>query len=277
MPKKSTSISPTAHYTGQVWVRHGLSDERLATWWGYLFFHSMQPIMKLSENLGGPKLEHFLLARHQIIDALLEKAIESGEVTQVIECAAGLSPRGLRFAQKYGNKITYIEADLPDMATLKRAKLKKSLNEHHRVEAFNVLEEEGPLSLAVLAKSLKPKKRLVIITEGLINYFDRPTVEIIWEIFGKTLSQFSKGILLSDIHMKSTRHPGLVKVFMTGLSIFVKGRVFQHFKKDSEVKEVLKKSGFSKTTVHHPIDWSKQFPECAQTGADFVRVIEARV
>ena len=45
---------------------------------------------------------------------LLERAIEAGGVTQVIELACGLSPRGWRFANRYGERLRSIEADLSE-------------------------------------------------------------------------------------------------------------------------------------------------------------------
>src|SRR3954451_15365522 len=90
----SDAISPTAHYTGHVWSRNGLSHPALATNEGRLFFAAFQPTMLASRVAGGPTLEGMLLARHRIIDALLESAIEDGRVAQVVEIAAGMSPRG---------------------------------------------------------------------------------------------------------------------------------------------------------------------------------------
>jgi O-methyltransferase involved in polyketide biosynthesis len=90
----SDAISPTAHYTGHVWSRNGLSHPALSTREGELLFASLQPAMVASRALGGPSLEPDLMARHLAIDARVEQAIESGAATQVLEVAAGLSPRG---------------------------------------------------------------------------------------------------------------------------------------------------------------------------------------
>ena len=38
----------------------------------------------------------------------------------MVEVAAGLSPRGWRFANRFGDRITYVEADLPGMLANKR-------------------------------------------------------------------------------------------------------------------------------------------------------------
>src|SRR4051794_818577 len=103
-PRKS--ISPTAYYTSAVWARHGLSHPTLTTARGRLMYRSVQPAMAITEALGGTRLEAFLPPRHLLIDSLLDEAIERGEVSQVIEVAAGLSPRGWRFAERYGGRLT---------------------------------------------------------------------------------------------------------------------------------------------------------------------------
>src|SRR5581483_1125392 len=95
-------------------------------------------------------LEEYLLARHRAIDALLERAIERDGTGQVIEVAAGLSPRGWRFAQRYGERLVYVEADLPEMAERKRAALERigSLSERHRVREVDALrDDDAPGSL----------------------------------------------------------------------------------------------------------------------------------
>ena len=120
------SISPTAHYTSAVWARHGLSHPALATAEGRVLFAALQPAMAASALAGGPRLEGMLLARHRVIDDLLSEAIDKGRIDQVIEVAAGLSPRGWRFAQRYGERVTYVEADLPAMAERKRRALART-------------------------------------------------------------------------------------------------------------------------------------------------------
>ena len=121
----SETISPTAHYTGYVWARNGLSHPELETLQGRLMFESLQPIMRVRSLLRQGSLEEYLLARHRAIDLLLERAIEQHGVSQVIEVAAGLSPRGWRFSERYGNEIVYIETDLDAMAARKRRALER--------------------------------------------------------------------------------------------------------------------------------------------------------
>lgn len=64
----SEAISPTAHYTGYVWARNGLSHPELQTIEGRVLFESLRPLMIAGSVLGHPTLEAYLLARHRAID-----------------------------------------------------------------------------------------------------------------------------------------------------------------------------------------------------------------
>ena len=191
----SDAISPTAHYTGHVWVRNGLSHRELATREGRLFFDALAPTMTLSHMFGGATLEAFLLARHRIIDSLLSNAIEKEGVTQVIEVACGMSPRGWRFAERYGAALTYVEGDLPGMVERKRRALARigPVSERHRVVELDATADEGPASIAALTATLDPDKGLAVISEGLLNYFPHAEVIAMWRRFADAATGFSRG------------------------------------------------------------------------------------
>src|SRR6187549_69119 len=114
------TISPTAHYTGYVWFAHGQSHAAFATRTGRLMYQALRGPNLIAGRINMPTLEGMLLARHRLIDLRLAQAIDAGEISQVVEVAAGLSPRGWRFRRRYGEKITYVEADLPAMIGNKR-------------------------------------------------------------------------------------------------------------------------------------------------------------
>jgi O-methyltransferase involved in polyketide biosynthesis len=246
----SDSISPTAHYTGHTWLRNGLSHPDLATLEGRILFESLHPVMKLSGAVGGPSLETYLLARHRAIDCLLERAIEEHGVAQVLEVAAGLSPRGWRFTQRYGERITYLEADLPAMAQRKRRALEKmgSLGEHHRVREVDALRDQGPGSLAALAAELDPGCGLAIITEGLLGYLDPGSMQGLWRRFARTLKQFPSGCYISDLHLGSVQNAA-VRGFRLVLSAFVRGHVYLHFDNADEAEGALRAAGFARARV----------------------------
>lgn len=279
MPRSPDTISPTAHYTGHTWFRHGLSHPALVTPQGRMLYASLRPMHHFARLVGAPTLGSFLLARHRIIDHLLEQAIREGRVTQIIEVAAGLSPRGWRFKQRHGNRLRYVEADLPDMAARKRARLHNAgmLSEGHEVVALDALADDGPLSLSALADRLDKTQGVAIVTEGLVNYFDTPTVEAIWARFSRVLSRFPHGLYLSDIHLAEIQQASAgIGVFMAALSTFVRGRVFLHFDNSVIANTALRDAGFAFADVHAPADFAATLGLDMRPGTNLVRIIEAR-
>lgn len=274
----SHTISPTAHYTGYTWARWGLSDPALVTRTGQLMVTSMRPIFDVAGRIGLPTLDGVLLGRHQLLDHLLTQEIEAGRVSQVIEVAAGLSPRGLLFTRKYGTDLTYVEADLPDMADHKRDLLKAAGpgSPLHKVVVLDALADTGATSLAHLAKSLDPERGLAIITEGLVNYFDTSTVEQMWRRFAVTLSGFSTGIYLSDIHVKSANATPLVSLFSSALSTFVRGRVHMHFDSEAQAVAALTRAGFAEARLLSPSGHPAVTLKPDDAGAKLVHVVQAR-
>lgn len=274
--RQSKAISPTADYTGHVWYRHGLSHRAFACRRGRLFYNALQPAMRTSARLGGPTLEAFLLARHRLIDQRLGAAIDAGRITQVIEIAAGLSPRGWRFSQRYGDAITYIETDLPTMAKRKQHMLATLGHTHtnHHVAHLDALAGGGPNSLDALTASLNPDQGVAIITEGLLNYLDRDAVEALWQRIGARLGDFADGLYLADIHPRQESLGVGTGLFVSLLSAFVRGRVHLHYRDSDAARETLQHAGFQRVRLHRPSDWAAQLGGTT-TGADRVRVIEA--
>ncbi|HEU4393840.1 MAG TPA: class I SAM-dependent methyltransferase [Solirubrobacterales bacterium] len=272
----SGAVSPTAHYTGETWVRNGLSHPELATWQGRAFHRVMALPIAASRTLGGPTLEGLLLARHQIIDSTLDDLIQGG-VSQVIEAACGMSPRGWRFSERYGERLTYVEADLPAMAQRKREALARmgSLGEHHRVVELDVLCEGGPGSLESLAEELDPTRGLVIVTEGLLTYFDDETVDGLWARLAQVLGRFSRGAYLADLRFARPERGIPERAFDILLGAFVRGRVHAYRGDEATATAALRDVGFKEALLHR----GDEHPAAARLhndpGASVVCIIEA--
>jgi O-methyltransferase involved in polyketide biosynthesis len=271
----SDSISPTAHYTGEVWQRNGLSHPWLATREGWLMFEALHPLMAASRALGGPSLETYLVARHLAIDELLQRAIERHGVSQVVEVAAGMSPRGWRFANRYGDPLTYVEADLPAMAARKRRALARigSLSEHHPVVDLDALHDdpEDPLSLAAVTARLDRDRGLAIVTEGLLGYLPTEAVLDVWRRFAATLSEFAAGRYISDLHLGSAQNIA-VRAFRIGLGAFVRGGVFLHFDGAADAEAALRACGFATASVRPA---SRYADVVADGGSSLANILEA--
>ena len=278
IPRGSEAISPTAHYTGETWVRSGLSHPELATWQGRVLHGTMAVPTVLTKALGGGTMRGFLLARHRIIDAILDDLIQDGQVGQVVEAACGMSPRGWRFGERFGDRLTYVEGDLPAMARRKRealARLGGSAGDRHRVAELDLLRDGGPGSLAAVVETLDPAQGLAIITEGLLPYYDDATVGAMWARIASALGGFPAGVYLADVGLGATERGLADRAFRVALSQFVRGGVHAYPGDEADAEAALLRAGFTEARLHR----GDAHPAAAEvrrdSAASVVRVIEA--
>lgn len=276
----SSGISFTALYTGQVWSANGLSDPRFRTLPGQLLYGMLAPFEYLSQRLAGGNLRTFLLQRHYLIDHLLHQAIQQGAVTQVVEIASGLSPRGLRFTQAYP-RLNYLETDLPAMAARKRRLLTGTDTDvrRHRILECDILRESGDTSLAsLLDRETDRRQPLLVITEGLVNYFDLDTISGFWTRLRDMLAAFPEGIYLTDNYPLAPGQPfaRTLKVLARGLGTLSRSKVSFHFTSDVEAVKHFANLGFDKVECHNPDDFHDRLDLPTVRGPSLVRIIEAR-
>ena len=275
---ESTKVSPTAFATGHLWYRHGLSHPGLLAPESRRMGRRFRLLMALVKVVSGQSIEAMMLARHQGIDALLARHIESGKVTQVVEVAAGLSARGWRFMQRYAGRLGYVEADLPHMAALKQRLLEQAglLAPGHRVVPLDALLDRGPRSLHELAKTLDPRGGVAIVTEGLMSYLDPHTAAALWRRIAGTLHAFPSGVYLGDAYVRSDRHGFGGTLFRGVVQAFVRGRMHLHFETPAHAERILKAAGFGTVTLHEPRDIAETRALAAIPGGNRVRIVEAR-
>jgi O-methyltransferase involved in polyketide biosynthesis len=250
-------VSPTAHYTADVWVRSGLSDPALSTRLGALLHAALTPLNATYGRLSGrPDLDAMLVARHRALDGLLEREIATGRVGQVIEIAAGLSGRGYRFARRFPD-LRYVETDLPDMAAYKRRALDDARlrGPNHDVRPLDALATDGPASLPVVAAELERSRGLAIVTEGLLSYLARDAVLALWRRVATTLGCFPHGLYLSDLHLaRDVEGMWIPELFRVGLELFARGPVRHHFASADETVAALHAAGFREARLYQPCD-----------------------
>ena len=271
----SARISPTAHYTAYVWARHGLSYPELATPQGRLMHLALRPANQLLAAVGQADLESMLLARHRLIDHLLEQAIEEGRVSQVVEIAAGLSPRGLRMCERFDH-LHYVEGDLFAMAANKRLLIRKRLSPRHRVVELDALATEGANSLSTMVDALDPSQGVAVITEGLLPYFSRAKQDVIWRNISDFLGDFPSSLYLADHYLRGDSESIWgVKTFARLLSWFAKGTVHMPYDQEHELAEALEDCGFDDVNVHRAGDYAGTLPVAGPRQSAYVRIIEA--
>jgi O-methyltransferase involved in polyketide biosynthesis len=275
----SSGISFTALYTGAVWHRHGLSDDVLATDQGRWLYHLMTPFEASSKALIGGNIRTFLLQRHLIIDHLIEQALERG-VTQVLEIACGMSPRGIRLRDRHP-QIHMVEADLPDMATRKAARLLVSgrLGDRHQVMPVDILAEAGEQSLeAVVVRAFDNNAPMIVITEGLTSYFSLPVISEFWKRLALLMQQRPGSVYLSESYLmpKQPLLRGSLKALGGLLGSVTRSDVSFHFDNDQQAREHFLATGFPSVRVWNPAEFYDRLPIPESRHDPMVRVVEAR-
>lgn len=274
----TSGISFTALYTGEVWRRNGLSAPFLTSRLGQSLYLAAKPFEWLSKAAWGANNELILLQRHRIIDHLLEEAISACPDLQVVEIACGLSPRGVRFCERYP-ELTYLEADLPEMAARKRTLLQAAgrLTARHRVVECNILAEDGDIALeAVFARELDGQRPVVVITEGLINYFSLETVSGFWRRLAQLLKTFPSGSYLTDLYPGYEWH-SFVRVanrLKGALALATHAEVNLHFGNDQEAISHFRECGFEQARVHVPECYYGALDIPVQRIPSVVRIVE---
>ena len=246
---KHRHISFTAHYTGYIWYQMGISHSAFATHQGKALALLASPLEKLAEKYIGGSMRTTLKTRHTLLDEHLTQLIEQHSDLQVLEIAAGLSPRGWWFRTHHPT-IIYRELDLPTMAETKQASLTTIDPNSPKVLSADLFTEDFQNAFAVF----DPKRPLVIISEGLINYFEK-----------KLLMQLLKSIVLygqdfKALHYLTDLYPEpiqnkLAKVIWSSsklLKLLSRSAFTFHFITPDEVKQFFHSAGFHQVDVVQP-------------------------
>jgi len=276
----TSRISVSAHYTGYIWYKHGLSAQGFVTRAGRFANATLAPVNALLRTLAGADIDIFLLQRHSVIDHQVRELIENEGVTQIVELACGLSPRGYRLKQEYPH-LRYIEGDLPGMAARKRELLEGvGRQEGHDVRACNILQADGPESIDALLSELDPSQPTVIITEGLVNYFELSQIREVWARMATGLKAFPKGWYVTDLYPDFADHPSYryVKFAQKLVGLFTRGQWPLHYPSDEAIQKGFQEDGFNEVEVHDPASFYGKLSHLPEVKIrTLVRIIRARV
>lgn len=246
---KHRHISFTAHYTGYIWYQMGISHPLLATAKGKSLAYIAHPIESWAEKYVGGSMRTTLKARHTMLDDHLKQLIEQYPNLQVLEIAAGLSPRGWWFRQQYSD-IDYRELDLPDMAQTKQDALKKIDPNSPNVLSVDLFTED----LKKAFDEFDPNRPLVIISEGLINYFDKALLQQLIQSIALYGKEFKALHYLTDLYPEPVKNK-LAKVIWNSskiLKVMSRSAFSFHFTSPAEVREFFQNSGFNHVEVIQP-------------------------
>lgn len=246
---KHRHISFTAHYTGYIWFQMGISHPALATTKGKFLATLVNPIETLAEKYVGGSMRTTLKTRHTLLDDHLTQLIEQYPNLQVLEIAAGLSPRGWWFKKQFPN-IDYRELDLPAMAATKQIALDQIGQNNPQVLSVDLFTEEFQKAFAVF----DAQRPLVIISEGLINYFEKTLLAQLLKSIVQYGQPFHALHYLTDLYPEPVTNK-LAKVIWSSSKLlkFMSRSAFSfHFVNPAEVRNFFQIAGFKQVDVIQP-------------------------
>lgn len=251
---KHRHISFTAHYTGYIWFQMGISHAAFATKKGKSLAALLDPIERWAEKYVGGSMRTTLKTRHTLLDEHLTQLIARYSNLQILEIAAGLSPRGWWFRQHYP-EIDYRELDLPAMAEIKQAALQQIDSSQPDVLSADLFTQDFQQAFAVF----DPTRPLVIISEGLVNYFEKPLLKQLLQSIVEYSDHFSALHYLTDIYPEPIKNK-LAKVIWSSsklLKLMSRSAFTFHFQNPAEVQSFFLDAGFDQVQVIQPSEYSK--------------------
>ena len=275
-------ISFTAHYTGYIWYSMGISHPVFATSKGRFLAKVLHPLESWAEKHVGGSMRTTLKQRHSIIDDQLTQLIQQHPDLQILEIACGLSPRSWNVRQKFP-QINYRELDLPDMAKIKTQALQKLDSEAPEVLTADIFTHD----FEKIFHTFDSKHPLVIISEGLINYFDKTLLNKLLQGMTEYGQDFTELHYLTDIYPEPVKNKLANFIWSSSklLKVMSRSSFTFHFINPPEVQSFFSHAGFNTVDVIQPLSFSQKedtsnvihFQNPEEHGGDLVWVIHASI
>jgi O-methyltransferase involved in polyketide biosynthesis len=244
-------IPPSALYTAATWRWGKLPGAELVTPPNAgRVFRVMNAYMSLYRllNPGWHSLKHTLIHRHVGIEHLLRVS----SCSQVIEIAAGFSPRGSAISAD--PSIRYFEVDLAPVVRAKRAMLGTTAAglEVLQRKSFALLEGD----VTAMDWTRFPGCASFIITEGLMMYLERAQQLAIWRSIAEFLREHRGEYVFDYLPVPDEPRRSFAGRFLSRL----RGPKRHAFPCDNrsreEIADDLRTAGFEGITVHSSIDFT---------------------
>ncbi|MGE8559343.1 MAG: class I SAM-dependent methyltransferase, partial [Acinetobacter sp.] len=242
-------ISFTAHYTGYIWYTMGISHPIFATSKGKMLAKLVHPLESWAEKFVGGSMRTTLKQRHRMIDQHLTQLIEQFPDLQVLEIASGLSPRGWNFRQKYPH-IDYRELDLPGMAKVKTQALKQIDLNSPEVLSVDLFTADFEQAFHVF----DPNRPLVVISEGLINYFNKDMLLQLLQAIYRYGQNFKELHYLTDIYPEPVKNKLANFIWASSklLKWMSKSAFSFHFITPQQAQDFFQQAGFEQASIVQP-------------------------
>jgi O-methyltransferase involved in polyketide biosynthesis len=131
------------------------------------------------------------------------RIIRRDGITQILEVAAGLSPRGIAMTEN--PDVVYVVTDLPQILDQERMITEAALSKLNyqrpnlHFEVANALDRE---SLSTALSIFRLDRPVAIITEGLLPYFNHEEKTVLANNIHEVLTKYRGVWITSDVHTR---------------------------------------------------------------------------
>lgn len=269
--RNPADISLTARYTAAVWDQLGLPHAaRFADVRGRTLLKISHALLGwMPQRLGFLFIEGGLIPRHLFMD----EWIRAQQAKQVVEVAAGYSPRGLMFA---GEGVRYIEVDRPNVMAEKRRRCHGVPSD--RLPCFVSADVTGDDFVARVLAECDPGLPTVIVNEGMSPYFPRNDYLLVLRRFAE-LARRLQAPFLTDFYRaaRSERTLGLWARLGGAMLALVADRPFLYVTSEGEIESLFREAGFRHITISKPAAMPKYTRGVRPAVTDWLYMVEARV
>lgn len=248
------TVSITAHFTSQVWVRQSLPWAwRFDTARGRAFHGLTRPLFEAASRAGITSPLDFLVQRQRIIDRLVERL----QPARLIELACGLSPRCLAYSHKYG--IPCVDADLDRMVQLRRSLCGHGLPGSYRLAPLDLVAS-GDYARDLGGALQVANGPTVVITEGLLAYFPMELKQRLFRQVARLLRQCGGGTYLVDVHHQDATDElgGIATLFRWGMGLVSRTRQRPMIASPEMGQQLLRDAGFAQVAHHYPHQFQRE-------------------
>jgi len=253
MEDKYSKISPTAIFCARMRAKQNLPFARdIVKLVDTEFANLVEDLPDYGNTLiSKPNFIPFIEGRYYSLNDVLLKYNN----LFIVELASGLSPRSLELSNKKG--IIYVETELKGLINLKEKILNRIINgkkldvKNLFFMVVNPLKRKDMDKIGDFYLKKGEGKKMIIIHEGLLMYFDRnekrifrDNIKYLFETYAK------KGLwLTSDFSRTKNKERVLGKENIRDKISEVTKRKFDYFNSKEKVKEFLKKAGFKSEVI----------------------------
>jgi O-methyltransferase involved in polyketide biosynthesis len=199
----------------------------------------------------------------------MDEWIRNGGFKQVVEIAAGYSPRGLMFA---GEGIKYVEVDLPNVSR-EKAEMCKHDSPKPTFLAVSVTASDF---VDRVMEVCDPALPTVIVNEGMSMYFSRADyIKVLRNI--RALSERLNAVYLTDVVRDARSKSWLGAWTEIGkLAIWaIADRIYMYAKNEDDVRKVFTEAGMRVRNIYLPAKEKKYTLGKTPAITDFVYLVEA--